>query len=113
MLPASSQSSVQAGEQHATLHSKEECLMLADYTTSSMPGSQPTFVSGATFRHAGGRVTCIEVIEQSRQSSEALPVCVVTGSAGGAICAVPVQLPLLSSAGLEDVVVRALLHPTG
>jgi hypothetical protein len=80
--------------------------MLADYTTSDRPDPKPNLDFGATFRHAGGRMTSLLVVHGQMRSSEALPVCVLSGSAGGCVSTISIKLPGLAGSSLEDVIVR-------
>ena len=81
--------------------------MLADYTVPNDVNADMDFVPGATFRHAGGRVCCLELASRGKSGADAAAVTVLSGSAGGTVSAVQVELPLLAGSTLSDVRVRS------
>jgi hypothetical protein len=80
-----------------------DCLSLADYTIGIDDLTPSELLPGATFRHAGGRVTSLCVAETPNRGTDSLGVSVISGSSGGTLSAVQVLLPLLEGATLEDV----------
>jgi hypothetical protein len=83
-----------------------DCLALVDYTVGVDEPTQNEMLPGATFRHAGGRVTSLCIAQAANRTTDMQAVSIISGSFAGSMSAVQVQVPLFADATLEDVQVR-------
>lgn len=85
----------------------QECMLLADLAMAGGRGAplRASLQPLATFEHAGGRMTALAVAQPGNAKNTGAVV-LFSGSAGGQLSCVPVDLPRHAGAQVEEIHVR-------